>query len=70
MAENQGDGPAKRTCQTSLYNSLPHSAAVEFADRMIIDTRDYNRKYGSQTRNLAAMRTKQLCEQTPQFSYR
>ena len=41
----------------SLHFPPPHSAPVDFADRMIIDTRDYNREHGSQTRKSAVMQT-------------
>lgn len=35
----------------------PHCASVDFADRMTIDTRDYNYEYGSQIGKLAVMQT-------------
>lgn len=39
-----------------LYTSPPpQSASVDFADRMIFETRDYNYQDGSQTRKLIAM---------------
>ena len=46
----------------SLHFHPPHSASVDFADRMIIDTRNHNHEHGSQTRKLVVMQTN-----TPQF---
>lgn len=34
---------------------LPHSASIDFTDRMMVDTRDYNHEHGSQTGKLAAL---------------
>lgn len=48
----------------SLHFPPPHSASVDFTDRMIIDTRDYN-LVRTRLSNREVSKLADLCERTP-----